>query len=56
LIERLDTDLLLRWFVGLGADNGIWDAAVFSKNRDRLLDGAIAAKFLAAMLAHPRVK
>jgi hypothetical protein len=34
----------------------VWDATVFSKNRDRLLDGAIAAKFLAAVLAQPRVK
>ena len=56
LMERLDTDLLFRWFVGLGVDDPAWDATVFSKNRDRLLDGAIAAKFLAAVLAQPRVK
>ena len=56
LMERLDTDLLFRWFVGLGVDDPVWDATVFSKNRDRLLDGAIAAKFLAAVLAQPRVK
>ena len=56
LMERLDTDLLFRWFVGLGVDDAVWDATVFSKNRDRLLDGAIAAKFLAAVLAQPRVK
>jgi transposase len=56
LMERLDTDLLFRWFVGLGVDDQVWDATVFSKNRDRLLDGAIAAKFLAAVLAQPRVK
>ncbi len=56
LMERLDTDLLFRWFVGLGIDDPVWDATVFSKNRDRLLDGAIAAKFLAAVLARPRVK
>ncbi len=56
LMERLDTDLLFRWFVGLGIDDPVWDATVFSKNRDRLLDGAIAAKFLAAVLAQPRVK
>jgi transposase len=56
LMERLDTDLLFRWFVGLNIDDPIWDATVFSKNRDRLLDGAIAAKFLAAVLAQPRVK
>ncbi len=56
LMERLDTDLLFRWFVGLGVDDAVWDATVFSKNRDRLLDGAIAAKFLAAVLAQPRIK
>lgn len=56
LMERLDTDLLFRWFVGLGVDDPVWDATVFSKNRDRLLDGAIAAKFLAAVLIQPRVK
>ena len=56
LMERLDTDLLFRWFVGLAIDDPVWDATVFSKNRDRLLEGAIAAKFLAAVLAQPRVK
>ena len=54
-MERLDTDLLFRWFVGLAIDEPVWDATVFSKNRDRLLEGAIAAKFLAAVLAQPRV-
>jgi transposase len=56
LMARLDTDLLFRWFVGLGVDDAVWDATVFSKNRDRLLDGAIAAKFLAAVLVQLRVK
>jgi len=56
LMERLDTDLLFRWFVGLGIDDAVWDATVFSKNRDRLLDGAVAAKFLGAVLAQPQVK
>ena len=56
LMERLDTDLLFRWFISLGIDDAVWDATVFSKNRDRLLEGAIAAKFLAAVLAQPRVK
>ena len=55
LMERLDTDLLFRWFVGLAIDDPVWDATMFSKNRDRLLEGAIAAKFLAAVLAQPRV-
>ena len=56
LMERLEFDLLFRWFVGLGVDDPVWDHSTFSKNRDRLLDGAIAAKFLAAVLAQPRVK
>jgi IS5 family transposase len=47
---------LFRWFVGLGVDDLAWDHSTFSKNRDRLLDGEIAAKFLAAVLAQPRVK
>lgn len=56
LMERLDFDLLFRWFVGLGIDDPVWDHSVFSKNRDRLLEGEIAAKFLAAVLAQPHVK
>src|SRR6202012_5758895 len=56
LMERLEFDLLVRWFVGLGIDDPVWDHSVFSKNRDRLLEGAIAAKFLAAVLAQPKVK
>jgi transposase len=56
LMERLDYDLLFRWFVGLGIDDPAWDHSTFSKNRDRLLEGDIAAKFLSAVLAQPRVK
>jgi transposase len=56
LMERLEYDLLFRWFVGIGVDDAAWDHSSFSKNRDRLLDGDIAAKFLAAVLAQPRVK
>src|SRR4030081_1215908 len=56
LMERLEFDLLFRWFVGLGIDDPAWDHSTFSKNRDRLLDGEIAAKFLAAVLAQPRVR
>jgi transposase len=56
LMERLEFDLLFRWFVGLGVDDPAWDHSVFSKNRDRLLEGDIAAKFLGAVLAQPRVK
>lgn len=56
LMERLEYDLLFRWFVGIGVDDPAWDHSTFSKNRDRLLEGEIAAKFLAAVLAQPRVK
>jgi transposase len=56
LMERMEFDLLFRWFVGLGIDDPAWDHSVFSKNRDRLLEGDIAAKFLNAILAQPRVK
>ena len=56
LMERLEYDLLFRWFVGIGVDDAAWDHSVFTKNRDRLLEGDIAAKFLAAVLAQPKVK
>ena len=56
LMERLEFDLLFRWFVGLGVDDPAWDHSTFSKNRDRLLEGDIAAKFLAAVLSQPRVR
>jgi transposase len=56
LMERLEYDLLFRWFVGIGVDDAAWDHSVFSKNRDRLLEGDIATKFLAAVLAQPKVK
>ena len=56
LMERLEFDMLFRWFVGLGMDDPVWDHSTFSKNRDRLLGGEIAARFLSAVLAQPRVK
>src|ERR1700739_1391753 len=56
LMERLEFDLLFRWFVGIGVDDAAWDHSVFSKNRERLLEGDIAAKFLAAGLAQPKVQ
>jgi transposase len=56
LMERLDFDLLFRWFVELGIDDTVWDHSTFSKNRDRLLEGDVAARFLGALLAQPRVK
>jgi len=56
IVERLEFDLLFRWFVGLGIDDAAWDQTTFSKNRDRLLAGDIAAKFFAAVLADAKVK
>ncbi len=52
LMERLEFDLLFRWFVGLSADEPVWNHSTFSKNRDRLLEGEIAARFLGG---HPRI-
>jgi transposase len=56
LMERLDFDLLFRWFVGLGIDDPVWDHSTFSKNRDRLLGGDVAARFLAEVLNRPKVR
>ena len=42
-MERLEYDLLFRWFAGIGVDDAAWDHSVYSKNRDRLLEGDIAA-------------
>ena len=56
IMERLEFDLLFRWFVGLGVDDAAWDQTTFSKNRDRLLAGDVAARFLAAVLSNARVK
>jgi transposase len=52
LIEQLDYNLLFRWFVGLGIDDAVWSPSTFSKNRDRLLEGDIAAAFFEAVLIH----
>jgi transposase len=56
LMERIEFDLLFRWFVGIGIDDPVWDHSSFSKNRDRLLEGEIAGKFLSAVLAQPQVR
>ena len=52
LMEQLDYNLLFRWFVGLGMDDAVWSPTTFTKNRDRLLDGEIAAAFLEAIVIH----
>jgi transposase len=51
LMEQLQYNLLFRWFVGLSMDDPVWDATTFTKNRDRLLEGDIAAAFFAEVLA-----
>ena len=56
LMEQLDYNLLFRWFVGLGIDDPVWVATVFTKNRDRLLDADVAAKFMRELLAHKEVR
>ena len=56
LMEQLDYNLLFRWFVGLSADDPVWDATVFCKNRDRLLDGDIARKFMTSVLNLSQVR
>jgi transposase len=56
LMEQLSYNMLFRWFVGLSMDAPVWDVSVFTKNRDRLLQGDIAQAFLVALLSDPRVK
>jgi transposase len=54
LMEQLNYNLLFRWFVGLNMDDAIWDVTVFTKNRQRLLEGDIAEAFFAAVLKQAR--
>ena len=54
LMEQLDYNFLFRWFVGLSLDDPVWDATVFTKNRERLLEGAVAEGFFAAVVGQAR--
>ena len=54
LMEEIDYSILFRWFVGLGMDEEIWSPTTFSKNRDRLLEGDIAAAFFDAVVDQAR--
>jgi transposase len=54
LMEQPDYNVLFRWFVGLNMDDPIWDATVFTKNRQRLVEGDIADAFFAAVLKQAR--
>jgi transposase len=51
LMEEMDYNLLFRWFVGLNADDEVWDATTFTKNRDRLMQADVAKQFLAQVVA-----
>jgi transposase len=56
LMEEMDYNLLFRWFVGLNADDAVWDATVFTKNRDRLLEADVAQEFLVRVVEQARAK
>ena len=51
LMEQIDYNLLFRWFVGFSMDDKVWNHSVFSKNRDRLLEGEVSHRFFAQVLA-----
>jgi transposase len=54
LMEEIDYSILFRWFVGLNLDEKVWDATTFTKNRDRLLEAAVAKEFLAQVVERAR--
>lgn len=54
LMEEIDYSILYRWFVGLNLDEEVWDATTFTKNRDRLLEAAVAKEFLAQVVEQAR--
>jgi len=56
LMEQLDYNLLFRWFVGLSVDDAVWDASVFAKNRDRLVDHEVGRRLLAAVIDQAKTK
>jgi transposase len=56
LMEQMQYNLLFRWFVGLNMDEAVWDVTVFTKNRDRLLEGSIAQEFFQAVVEQAREK
>jgi len=56
LMEQLDYNFLFRWFVGLSIDDPVWDATVFTKNRERLLEGAVAEGFFTAVIDQARAQ
>jgi transposase len=56
LMEEIDYSLLFRWFVGMNMDDEVWDVTVFTKNRDRLLDGDVAREFLLQVVSQARAQ
>jgi transposase len=56
LMEQLEYNLLFRWFVGLSANEPVWHPTVFTKNRDRLLEGAVAEEFFSLVVSQARQK
>ena len=56
LMEEIDYSVLYRWFVGMNLDEPVWDVTVFTKNRDRLLDGDVAREFLCEVLKQAQEK
>jgi transposase len=56
LMEQLEYNLLFRWFVGLSANEPVWHPTVFTKNRDRLLEGAVSDEFFSLIVAQARRK
>jgi transposase len=56
LMEEIDYSVLFRWFVGMNMDEAMWDVTVFTKNRDRLLDGDVAREFLCEVVKQAQEK
>src|SRR5208337_608787 len=56
LMEQLEYNLLFRWFVGLSANEPVWHPTVFTKNRDRLLEGAVAEEFFSLVVNQAQAK
>jgi len=56
LMEEIDYSMLFRWFVGMNLDEPVWDVTVFTKNRNRLLEGDVAREFLAQVVGQAQAK
>jgi transposase len=56
LMEEIDYSMLFRWFVGMNLDEPVWDVTVFTKNRNRLLEGDVAREFLCEVIAQAQAQ